>query len=137
MAEIDPNGVCLKLRDGDSFDGKQGFTYLGGISAESAGAQAICMHLLEVPPGGRANAHYHASHETAIYVLDGAVEMHWGDRLQHLMVTKAGDWIYIPAGVPHLPVNRGDVMARAVLARTDPNEQESVVLTPELEELVP
>ena len=137
MAQIKAPDACLKLNDGDSFEGKQGFSYLGGISKESAGAKAICMHLLEVPPGGRANAHYHASHETAIYLIEGEIEMHWGDQLQHLMKTKAGDWVYIPAGVPHLPVNRGDVLARAVLSRTDPNEQESVVLTPELEDLVP
>lgn len=137
MAQIKAPYACLKLNDGDSFEGKQGFSYLGGISKESAGAKAICMHLLEVPPGGRANAHYHANHETAIYLIEGEIEMHWGDQLQHLMKTKVGDWVYIPAGVPHLPVNRGDVLARAVLSRTDPNEQESVVLTPELEDLVP
>ena len=137
MSGINATDDCLKLTDGGSFDGKQGFSYLGGISKESAGAGGICMHLLEVPPGGRAHAHYHDGHETAIYMLDGVMEMHWGDRLQHLMVAKAGDWVYIPSGVPHLPVNRGDTLARAVLSRTDPNEQESVVLTPELEELVP
>lgn len=128
---------CVRLRAGDSYEGKQGFSYLSGIAKETVGSEAICMHLLEVPPGGRAKAHYHASHETAIYVLEGAAEMYWGDRLQHHMDTVAGDIIYIPAGVPHLPLNRGDVVARAVIARTDPNEQESVVLTPELEQLVP
>ncbi len=29
------------------------------------------MHLLTMPPGGRAKAHLHENHETAIYVLDG------------------------------------------------------------------
>ena len=52
MAQIKAPDACLKLNDGDSFEGKQGFSYLGGISKESAGAKAICMHLLEVPPGG-------------------------------------------------------------------------------------
>jgi len=39
-----------------------------------------------------------------------------------------GDFLYIPAGVPHQPYNPTDTPARAVLARTDPNEQESVVV---------
>jgi uncharacterized RmlC-like cupin family protein len=43
---------------------------------------------------------------------------------------------YIPAGVPHLPANLSDKPASAVIARTDPNEQESVVLMPELEQFV-
>jgi uncharacterized RmlC-like cupin family protein len=45
----------------------------------------------------------------------------------------AGDFVYIPAGVPHLPVNTGTEPIFAVIARTDPNEQESVVLMPELD----
>ena len=43
---------------------------------------------------------------------------------------------YIPAGVPHLPANLSDKPATAIIARTDPHEQESVVLLPELEKLV-
>jgi uncharacterized RmlC-like cupin family protein len=53
------------------------------------------------------------------------------------MVLRAGDMLYIPAGVPHLPMNRSAAPVSAVIARTDPNEQESVVLLPELEALVP
>ena len=62
--------------------------------------------------------------------------MFWGDRLQHRMDTEAGDLIYIPADMPHLPVNLGTEPATAVIARTDPNEQESVTLLPDLEELI-
>lgn len=47
---------------------------------------------------------------------------------------RAGDFVYIPAGVPHLPGNPSATEpAVAVVARTDPNEQESVVLLPELD----
>ena len=52
------------------------------------------------------------------------------------MEVTAGDFIYIPAGVPHLPYNASETEpATAVLARTDPNEQESVVLRPDLDEI--
>lgn len=128
---------CRKLRPGSTYTGKQGFSYFEGISREATGAQAICMHILRVPPGGRAKAHLHEAHETAIYVLEGAAVMYWGERLEHRMETVAGDLIYIPAGVPHLPINTGTVETVAVIARTDPHEQESVVLRPDLEVLVP
>jgi uncharacterized RmlC-like cupin family protein len=39
--------------------------------------------------------------------------------------------------MPHLPFNPGPGPASAVIARTDPHEQESVVLLPHLEHLVP
>ena len=53
------------------------------------------------------------------------------------VLVKAGDLFYIPAGVPHLPANRSDKPSSAIIARTDPNEQESVVLLPHLDARVP
>ena len=129
---------CQKIRPGaTSYAGKQGFSYVEGVSKESMGAQGLCMHLLTVPPGGRARAHKHATHETAIHVLSGQAVIFWGERLEHRMDTGAGEMIYIPADMPHLPVNPGPEHVTAVIARTDPHEQESVVLLPELDALVP
>ena len=129
--------TCRLVRPGDTYDGKQGFTYVAGIATETVGSQAICMHLLTVPPGARAKAHYHASHETAIYCISGETVTYFGDRLEQVLTVRAGDMFYIPAGVPHVPVNRSSEPCTVVIARTDPNEQESVVLTPELDALVP
>jgi uncharacterized RmlC-like cupin family protein len=119
---------CRLVRGGVGFHGPQGLDYFSGVSAESTGAQAICMHLLELPPGASARPHYHEGHETAIFVLEGEAEMRHGHELEHLMHAAAGDFIYIPAGVPHQPYNASDAVVRAVIARTDPNEHESVVL---------
>ncbi len=125
---------CTIIHSKETYDGKQGLTYFAGISAESAGAKAICMHLLTLPPGGRAHAHLHESHETAIYVLSGEAEMWYGEGLEEHVVITAGDFVYIPAGIPHLPGNTSQTEACiALIARTDPNEQESVVLLPELD----
>jgi uncharacterized RmlC-like cupin family protein len=125
--------TCHLVRPDDTYDGKQGLTYFCGIAAETVGAKGICMHLLTIPPGGRAKAHMHENHETAIYVLEGEAIALYGDKLQNHAITKAGDLFYIPAGVPHLPINMSDRPISAIIARTDPNEQESVVLLPELE----
>ena len=127
---------CQKLRPTGTFSGKQGFDYFEGIAKETVGSRAICMHLLTIPPGGRARAHKHATHETAIYVIAGTSVMFWGDQLQHRMEIGAGELLYIPADTPHLPMNIGPVPCQAVISRTDPHEQESVILLPELEHLV-
>jgi len=129
--------ITAKDRAGNTYAGKQGFDYFEGIAKQTVNASSICMHLLEIPPGGRAKAHKHDTHETAIYVLEGETVMWWGDKLQHLMEINPGDLVYIPADIPHLPVNNSDKTAKAVIARTDPNEQESVTLLPELEAYVP
>lgn len=129
--------TCRIVRPGQTYDGKQGLSYFEGISAEATGSTGICMHLLTIPPGGRAKAHLHESHETAIYVLSGEAHTWYGDRLEHHAIVRAGEMFYIPAGVPHLPANLSDQPCSAVIARTDPKEQESVVLLPELDGLVP
>lgn len=126
--------ACRVINAENTYDGKQGLTYFCGIAAETVGSKGICMHLLTVPPGGRAKAHLHENHETAIYVLEGEAITLYGDTLQHHIHTRTGDLVYIPAGVPHLPVNISDRPVSAVIARTDPNEQESVLLRPDLEQ---
>jgi uncharacterized RmlC-like cupin family protein len=131
-------GECRLLRPGAEFTGKQGLQYNVGISAETVGAKGIHMQLVTIPPGGRAKAHKHATHETAIYALHGESAVWHGQRLEHHSVVKPGDFFYIPADVPHLPYNPSATeTVTAIISRTDPNEQESVVLLPELEAIHP
>ncbi len=122
------------LREGAPFRGKQGHIYRPAISAEKVGSRALHMQILTIPPGERSYAHKHEAHETAIHVLSGISGCFWGERLEHHVIAGAGDFVYIAADVPHLPYNRSDSEpVVAIIARTDPNEQESVVLLPELE----
>ena len=133
---IQSKQTCQVIRQGQTYDGKQGLTYFEGVAAENTGAQGICMHMLTIPPGGRAKAHLHEKHETAIYVVSGETEMWYGEMMEEHLTVKAGEFLYIPAGMPHLPYNASEnEPSTVVLARTDPNEQESVVLLPELDGL--
>jgi uncharacterized RmlC-like cupin family protein len=119
-----------------TYQGKQGMTYFAGISTETAGSQHLCLNLLTFQPGERGRAHMHEHHETAIYGLSGGSELWYGDQLQNYVVVNAGDFVYIPAGMPHVPGNKSpNEVCTVLLARTDPNEQESVVLLPELDRL--
>ena len=84
-------GEVIIIRAAGTYEGKQGMSLATGVSSRSAGARALCLHVVSIPPG-----------------------------------------------IPHLPVNRGDLTAVAVVARTDPHEQESVAtlsLPPHLAEL--
>jgi len=124
---------CRIVRGGEAFHGKQGLDYFAGVSAESAGSEALCMHLVVLPPGAKARPHYHERHESAVFVLEGVADFLHGPNLEHRDRVEAGDFIYIPAGVPHQPYNPTDRTVRALIARTDPNEQESVVVLEGLE----
>ncbi|BFT71914.1 cupin domain-containing protein [Paenibacillus sp. P36] len=131
---MEPTRSCRLIRSSRTYHGKQGFDYAEAISKESVDSQGICMHLLTIPPGKRAKAHLHEQHETAIYMLKGKSAMWYGEKLDQHMEVEEGDFLYIPAGMPHMPYNPSESEpCTALLARTDPNEQESVRLLPELE----
>lgn len=57
--------------------------------------------------------------------------MWYGERLEQHLVVRAHEFLNIPANMPHQSFNAGTTEAIAVLARTDPHEQESVRLLPE------
>jgi uncharacterized RmlC-like cupin family protein len=131
-------GEVIIIRAPGTYPGRQGLSLATGVSSRSAGARALCLHVVMIPPGTRGIPHLHDGHESAIYVVSGQTEVWHGPGLLRRLVAQAGDFLYIPPGTPHLPVNRGDVTAVAVVARTDPCEQESVVtlsLPPHLAEL--
>ena len=130
-----PKPVCRVVRAGNEFIGKQGLFYRPGVSRESCGASGIHLQWLTLPAGARAKAHLHEHHETAIYIVSGVSGMWFGDGLQEHHFAQTGDFVYIPADTPHLPYNPGMEECVALIARTDANEQESVVLLPELDAL--
>lgn len=136
LAAASPQPTCQVIRPGDTFIGKQTLAYTPGISAESVGAQGIHLQLVTIPPRGRAKAHLHEHHETAIYVLSGESSMWYGAGLAEHLTVRANEFLYIPANMPHLPYNPSATeTCVAIIARTDPNEQESVVLLPELDKV--
>jgi uncharacterized RmlC-like cupin family protein len=107
----------------------QGLPAFVGICERTAGAGVLSMYLVEIPPRAQAEAHFHDGFETAIYQLSGRIETRYGEGLRESVVTEAGDFLFIPAGLPHQPRNLSETEpASAVVARNDPNEQESVVL---------
>lgn len=98
-----------------------------GISETSAGATGISMNMVVIPAGAKAEPHFHKGYETAIYLLKGRVETRYGENLAKSVINEAGDFIFIPAGVPHQPINLSATEAAiAIVARNDANEQESV-----------
>lgn len=127
---------CVLVRPGEEAEGTTGVTYAPGVSASTTGARGLCLELATLPPGARGRAHLHAEHESAAYVLEGELVLWFGDQLEEKLVARAGDFLYIPGGVPHLPANASATEpAVAVLARTDANEQESALPLPALDAL--
>jgi uncharacterized RmlC-like cupin family protein len=106
---------------------RQRLPYFIGISGQTVNATGLSMHIVVMPPGGRADPHSHIGYETGIYVLEGRVCTRWGRSLEHEVISEAGDFLFIPPGVPHEAINLSATEpARAVVARNDPAEQDKV-----------
>lgn len=98
-----------------------------GVSGKNAGATGISMNKVIIPKGAAAEPHVHVGFETAIYILQGTVETSYGKMLSQKITNTAGEFLFIPAGVPHQPRNMSDTEeAIAIVSRNAPNEQESV-----------
>ena len=120
-------GVAV-VRATDGVDKPQGFTYFHGVSKEAVGAQKLAMHLGVLPPGMVGPAHTHAEHESAIYVLEGEALIRWGHKLENETTARGGDFVFVPAGMPHQAINPTDAPCRTIIARTDPSEKEAAVM---------
>ena len=106
---------------------RQCLPYFLGISGQTVGAQGLSMHMVVIPPGGRSEPHSHVGYETGIYVLEGRVRTRWGAALEHEVVSEAGDFLFVPPGVPHEAINLSATEpARAIVARNDCAEQDKV-----------
>ena len=128
--------TCRVVHSGEAYEGKQGFTYLRGLTGETVGSRGISMTVLTLPDGARARTHLHEAVETAVYVIAGRAEMFYGPRLEQHLDCESGDYVYIPADVPHLVLNRSGAETTALVAHTAADDQERIVLLPELDTLV-
>jgi len=127
------------VKGGPEFRTEQGSVYTPGISAQTVGSRMVFLGIVRLSPGDRTRAHVHDRHESAFYLLEGDdVELWTGPALEHKATAHAGDFLFIPAGVAHVAVNRHpSKTAVFVGVRNDPEANESVTLRPELDERIP
>ncbi|RME34383.1 MAG: cupin domain-containing protein [Gammaproteobacteria bacterium] len=122
------NTQIRTVRPESSRKGVQGLPCFVGISAQTAGSEGISLSLVEIPPGAVSEPHVHDGYETAIYLLEGEVETRYGEYLEQVVVNRAGDFVYVPPGLPHQARNLSETRpARALVARNDAREMEKVL----------
>jgi uncharacterized RmlC-like cupin family protein len=121
------------IAPGQTYVGKQGFTYGAGASAETVGAKQICMNVLPMPDGARAKVHYHKGIETIAYLLAGECAVYYGDDVERRLIARAGDQVFIPADVPHAPCNESGAPCTWIVVHSSGSDQDGIVLLPELD----
>ena len=115
------------VRAGEEIE-RQQLSYTVGVSARVCGSTGLSLSYIVVPPGAVAEAHSHDGYETAIYQLSGRIETRYGPDLTESVVTQAGDFLFVPPGVPHQPRNLSATEpATAIVARNDARDEERAV----------
>jgi len=72
-----------------------------------------------VEPGARTGIHHHGLQETIAYVLDGEARVEWGEHGEHFVTVVAGDFLHVPAWLPHREINpSADAPFRWVVVRS-------------------
>ena len=61
--------------------------------------------LFEVEPGARTGIHHHGEQQTIAYVLSGICEVRWGAKGEYTAWARTGDFIHVPAFLPHMEIN--------------------------------
>ena len=61
--------------------------------------------LFLVEPGARTGIHHHGEQHTIAYVLRGSSYIRWGERGEFNATLQAGDFLYVPAWLPHQEIN--------------------------------
>jgi uncharacterized RmlC-like cupin family protein len=106
----------------DRQDGSgQGVIREFGISRSSAGSSHLSMAYSVVPAGATSTRHSHPF-ETAVFVISGRARAYFGLNDEEWVDVEAGDFLYIPADLPHSTANIGDTPVQYVLARAAPED---------------
>jgi uncharacterized RmlC-like cupin family protein len=64
--------------------------------------------LFEVKPGARTGIHHHGAQQTIAYVLSGVCEVRWGANGEFAASATSGDFIHVPAFLPHMEINTSE-----------------------------
>jgi uncharacterized RmlC-like cupin family protein len=74
-----------------------------------------------VEPGARTGIHHHGEQDTIVYVLEGSSFVRWGERGECSATVHAGDFVSVPAWLPHQEINPSDeIPFRWVVVRSTP-----------------
>ena len=80
-------------------------TRLAGVSQGLVGAEGIHLAVANIPPGCASSPHHHVNCESAIYVSKGSGRFLTGPQLETTLNIEEGDFIYVPQGSVHQPIN--------------------------------
>jgi uncharacterized RmlC-like cupin family protein len=75
------------------------------ISGSRVQSKALWAGTNRIEPGSATGPHHHGELESVIYVIRGHAFMRWGNRLEWITKAGPGDFLLVPAYLPHQELN--------------------------------
>jgi uncharacterized RmlC-like cupin family protein len=93
------------------------------ISGSRTGAQALWAGTNHIEPDELTGPHHHGHLESVIYIVSGHALMRWGDKLEYATKAGPGDFLLVPAWMPHQELNASETEdLHCALVRSGPEE---------------
>jgi uncharacterized RmlC-like cupin family protein len=97
------------------------------LSRETAGTIGLYSAVVTTEPSAATRVHHHGPCETSIYIVSGRARFTWGPGgVENELEAAAGDFVYVPAGEPHVEANGSETEALVVVVTR--NCPDSVVI---------
>jgi uncharacterized RmlC-like cupin family protein len=94
---------------------------MSAVSATQGVASPLWAGVFVVEPLARTGIHHHGEQDTIVYVLEGESFVRWGDHGEYSATARAGDFLHVPAWLPHQEINPSSEMPfRWVVVRSTP-----------------
>ena len=97
-------------------------TRIAGVSEALTGATGIHLATATIPAGCSSGAHVHLNCESALYIIQVHGKFMVGEKLDQVIEFGPGDYLFVPPGAPHQPINDGTEVVEMVIARNTPVE---------------
>ena len=94
-----------------------GSVRLAAVAPQLGVQSAMWGGLFEVNPRARTGIHHHGEQQTIAYVLSGICEVRWGATGEYAARANAGDFIHVPAFLPHMEINPSEFGAFSLGSR--------------------
>ena len=97
-----------------------GILRLAAINSDLSSSSHICGGVMIAQPHTTSSVHHHGNQETIIYVLGGNGQVRWGRHGERSETVRPGDFVFIPAHLPHQELNPTAETVTWVVIRSGP-----------------
>ena len=93
---------------------------MAAINHDLSSSSHLCGGIMIAQPHTASSVHHHAEQETIIYVLGGNGQVRWGRCGECSETVGPGDFVFIPAHLPHQELNPTAETVTWVVIRSGP-----------------